>query len=240
MSLLSAPANERPRAPWLVLFSPTGAFASVRESPRPWLLLAVICAVAALPGVVFVSLVDMPTFILGQAQRRTELPPEAERIIREVVAPALTVGLPILAALKRAAALLLLSILGFALLRGISKELSFKACLAALTLAVAPLLLEDGLRALLYVVRDLRSIDVRNPVLSNPAAWLGLSSQESALGAFLSGFDLFALWTAWLGAVGLNVVARTNSALPYALTFGCHALVTMASVAQILVRNAVS
>lgn len=240
MSLVEAGPVERPRSPWLVLFSPGGAFAAVRERPRPWLTLLVVCALAVVPGLVFVSVVDMQDFLLAQLDQRgarEQLSESSLHAIRERVAPAMTFGLPLLAALKRALTLLVVASLGFLLLRGINKALSFRACLAAVALAVAPLILQDAIRALLFAVRDIGTLDVRNPVLSNPAAWLGLSPKENPLGALLRGLDLFELWTAWLGAVGLNLVAGTRSALPYAVTFGGQALVTLAAVIGALVGS---
>lgn len=243
MSVVELSAEGRPRSAWLVLLSPTGAFVAARERPRPWLTLLLLTAVAALPPVVFVSLVDMQGFLLAELKasgRLDEMPEEALAFMRDRVAPAMTVGLPLFAALARAASILVVAALGFAFLRGVSKQLSFKACLTAVALGAAPLVVHDLLHALLLAVRDLRAIDVRNPVLSNPAAWLGLHVEKDPLGALLHGLDLFKLWAAWLCAHGLNVVARTRSALPYALTFGGQALLLLAAVIGALVGGAAS
>ncbi len=226
------------RSPWLVLLTPSASFRRVAHHPHPWLTLVVVGAIAALPVLVFVSLVDMHAFLLAELKasgRLEEMPPEALALMKERIAPAMTWGLPLAAALKRAATILLVGALGFAFLRGMTSrrgesDLRFTTCLAAVALGAAPLLLHDVGSALILASRDLSHVDVRNPVLSNPSAWLGLHVEKDPLGALLYSVDLFKLWSAWLSAYGLNVVAGTRSLLPYALTYGGQTLATLAAV----------
>lgn len=243
MSVVELSPYERPRSLWMVLFAPTGAFLSARARPRPWLTLLAVLGFAALPPLMFVLVVDMHDFLLAELKasgRLEDMPQEALAFLKDTLAPAMQVGLPLFTAGMRAASILVVAALGFGFLRALAKDLSFKACLAAVALGAAPLVLHDVVSAFLLASRDLSSIDARNPVLSNPAAWLSLHVEEDPLGALLRGLDLFQLWAAWLSAYALNVVARTRSLLPYLLTYGGLALATLAAVTGALASGAAS
>lgn len=233
MSAVELSSRDRACSPWLVLFQPTAAFRSVRERPRPWVTLLSLAVVAALPSIAFVIVGDMEAFLLGELKasgRLEEMPPSALAFVKDTLAPAMKVGVPAFTGLARLGSILVVATLAFALLRGLAKELSFKACLAAAALGAAPLVLHDVLSAGLVFTRDLSRLDVRNPVLSNPAAWFGLHVEKDPLGALLHGLDLFKLWAAWLSAYGINVVAGRTSILPYVLTYGGQVLATITAV----------
>ncbi|MFZ9887562.1 MAG: hypothetical protein ACO3JL_08670, partial [Myxococcota bacterium] len=210
-----------------VLWSPTDAFTSLRMSPRAPLLLAVIGLTAALPALAFLSRVDLPAFLLEEMQHAAPgqaAPESAMRFVRETLAPLLRYALPLGAVLARSLSIVVVAAVGYAALRGLRPGLSLPLCIAAVSLGSAPLLLHDGLSVVVLLGRELADVDVRNPVLSNPAAWLGLHIERSALGAALHGLDVFRLWAAYLAARGLCVVAERASTVPFALTFGGQAV----------------
>lgn len=222
----------------LVLFSPHQAFASLREQPRTALLLVVAALFAAAPAVAFLLRVDMQAFLLEelrQSGRLEEMPPEALSFVKTRVVPAMKLLVPGGAVGKRVLAVVVFGLLGYALLRAHNKELRLSPCVAACALGTAPLWLQDVLATLVLLTREPAGLDVKNPVLSNPAALLGLSSDREPLGAALAGLDLFRLWSAWLLAAGLNAVAGTRSALPFVLVGGAVALGTLAAVVGALV-----
>lgn len=214
---LSRP-DERPRAPWWVLVSPSRSFLSLRDRPRAWLLWALVTLSASLPGVAFVRSVDLGQFIEEQIVARgksvDDLPQEAREALRDKAPRALQVVLPVGGAAKRAALISLLAFFAFALLRGGYPQFRFTHALAAVALGAAPFVVSDLLKAAVLSVRDPQIIDVKNPIFSNPAAWFSLSTSTSAWGAMLARCDFFALWSWVLMARGIRVVSGAKTALP--------------------------
>lgn len=215
--------SERPRGALWVLLSPRRAFFGVAERPRPWLATLLLCLLGALPGLVFVARADLPALVereLVRSGRAEDMPEEARKAALEVGPRLLAVAIPIGGAGKRAAWILVLGLFGFGFLRGTSKTLRLSQAFAAVAVGAAPLALADLFEALVFLMRDPLSVDAKNPLLSNPAAWLALDVKRSVLGAALRRLDLFELWAAGLSALGLSVVAKTKSRLPWLLTFG--------------------
>jgi hypothetical protein len=118
----------------------------------------------------------------------------------------------------------LLAGLCFAVLKGSREDLKIETLLGAVALAMLPLTVHDLLVAATFLAKDPNTLDAQNAVLSNPAAWLGLDSAHSVAGAALKGVDFFELWACALVGIGANTVAGTRSSLPYAVSFGGHAL----------------
>ena len=69
-----------------------------------------------------------------------------------------------------------------------------------------------------------------SPLRSHVGAFLPKDLNKKVL-AFAAGIDLFALWVAALVAYGLQVVSKSKSFIPYAITFGLHLVLVGASVA---------
>lgn len=220
-SRLTRRSEDRPRGPSWILLSPRRAFLGARERPRALLLVLAVSLLAALPAIAFVSTVELGPFLVKQmkasGQDLDEMPPEAQTFVREQLPKAMRVVIPVGAAGKRAGWILLLGVLGFALLRGGYPQLRFAQATAAIALGCAPLILADLLTAAVFVVKDPSRLDPLNPILSNPAAWLGLSVDKSVAGAVLHRLDLFQLWSLALCARGLNVVAGARSRVPWVL-----------------------
>jgi hypothetical protein len=227
-------ARDRPRSAWAVLFSPRRAFIGQRDKARPWWILAFVTLVSLAQPAAFIATTDLRAFIeteMKKSGQTEDMPPEALEAALDYGPKFMAVALPGGAAAKRAGWALIIAALGFAFLRGSRKELRFRTCLAAVALGCAPLLINDVVSALVFLLRESHEIDVRNPVLSNPAAWLKLDVERDAAGAALRSLDLFELWSAYLMALGLVVVANTRSRSPFLLTFGGHFLVAIAAIA---------
>lgn len=212
----------RPLPRLLVLVTPERSFATVRRRPLALALVMLSAALAALPGVAFVARTDLSAFLARQmkaaGQDPEALPQEARAALAEKAPAFLQVVIPLGGAAKRTGFVLVISVLGFALLRGSSPHLRFREALAAVALATLPLWLADGLTAALFFTKNPMLLDVDNPLMSNPAAWLGRSPKHDALGAALRRVDLFQLWSLVLIATGLREVARAPRAgAPWAL-----------------------
>jgi hypothetical protein len=233
--------RERPVSGWLVLLSPRRAFVGARDKPRAWIALLLLLLISLAPPLAFFSAHDFEAFVLREMKASGQLenvPPDGMKIIEEKVIPAMRVALPVGAAAKRAVWCLVIALLGFALLRGTSKELRFRQCLNALVLAAAPLALHDLFTALIYLVRDAGLYDVRNPVLSNPSAWLKLHPEQDPVGAALIGLDLFSLWAVWLAGLGLAVVSGRKGVLPWLVPGLSHVVIVVGKVANAAVSKA--
>lgn len=220
-SRLSTRSEDRPRGPLSILLTPRAAFLGLRGKPRAVVLVLAVSLLAALPGVAFVTTVDLGAYLDKQmrasGQKVEEMPEEAQRALKEQAPKVMRVVIPVGAAGKRAGWILLMGVLGFAFLRGGFPALRFSQAAAAVALATTPLVLGDVLKAALFWSQDAARLDVMNPILSNPAAWFGLSVEKSPLGAVLSHADLFELWSLALTAMGLNVVAGAKSKIPWIL-----------------------
>jgi hypothetical protein len=217
----------RPRARILVLLDPRGAFAAVAARPLSGLVFAAILAFALFPPLTFLARGDVAAVVAHEMKRSgktDQLTDEQKEKGIEVAAKFMRVALPLGAVMKRAMWMGLLAGLCFAVLKGQRESLKIEALLGAIALAMLPLAVHDVLVAATFLAKDPLTIDAQNPVLSNPAAWLGLDSAHTMAGAALKGLDFFELWSCALVGIGANAIAGTRSTLPYALSFGGQAL----------------
>ena len=223
---------ERARA--LVLLDPAGAFASVAKRPLSGLVFAAMLGFALLPPAAFLAKADLPAFVereIKKSGKADALTAEQKQQGVDVGAKLMKVVLPVGALVKRAMWMSVLAALCFALLRGSRPELTLEPLLAATALAMAPLALRDVLVAATYLAKDVMAIDAQNPLLANPAAWLGMEVGKSAAAAALKGLDFFDVWACALVGVGVNIVAGTRSWTPWFVAFGAHAATVALSVA---------
>lgn len=218
--------SPRPRA-W-VLLDARRAFLAVRARPLAGLTLALMLALSLAPPLVFVSRVDTTEVLMREMKksgRMEQVPPEQLEQMREVGGKAMAVMLPVGAVGKRAGWVFVVTALIFMLLRGARPELRFSSVLGAVALGCAPLALHDLITALTFLIKDPLSLpDTQNVVLSNPAAWLLKDSGQSVVGALLKGLDFFELWSCALIALGVGVVAKAKGIVPWAASFGLHAV----------------
>jgi hypothetical protein len=223
---LAERAAPTPRARVWVLIDPRRAFAAVLARPLAGLAVAVVLAFALVPPTVFLARVDAAAVVereLKKSGRLDQVPADQQEQIRTMGATAMKVALPLGAVVKRVGFIMLATGLIFLLMRGARPELRFSLVLAAVALGCAPLVVHDLLVALTFLVKDPTAVgDAQNVVLSNPAAWFGLDTGRSLLGALLRGFDFFELWACALIALGVNVVASTKSTVPWLASYGLH------------------
>lgn len=233
----SGPAAERPRA--LVLLDPRGAFTSVAVRPMSGLMFAVMLAFSLAPPLAFLSKVDTSAFVEREIKKsgKADAIPEAQREQAVTTgAKFMKIVFPVGALVKRAMWISVLAALCFAFLRAAKPDLKIEPLLAATALAMAPLAFRDVIVAITFLSKDVMALDAQNPVLANPAAWLGMEIGKSASAAALKGLDFFDLWSCTLVGLGINVVAGTRSWSPYLVAFGAQ----LATVALGVATAAVS
>ncbi len=197
-------------------------------------MLGVMLAFSLLPPLTYLARGDVAAVVEREMKRSgkmDQVPADKRAEIISMGAKAMKVALPVGAVVKRGAWIILAAALCFGLLRGTRPELKLAPVVGAVALAMAPSAVHDVLAALTYLVKDVSTIDAQNPVLSNPAAWLGIQTAHSVTGAALHGLDFFELWSCVLIAVGANAVAGTRSTMPWIVSFGGHALAMAAAVA---------
>lgn len=237
MTTIRRRAAPAPRPRVLVLLDPAGAFAAVAARPMWGLAVVVVLAVAALPPLAFIARADVEAVVkkeITRSGRLEQIPADKRSEIITLGATAMKAALPVGALVKRSVWMTALSLLLFALLKGARPELKLSPVAGAVGLAMAPLLVHDVLAAATYLSRDageLLVMDLTNPILSNPAAWLGLDSGHTVAGALLKGLDFFELWSCVLVGVGVNAVVGLRSRLPWAVAFGGHAAAIIVAAA---------
>lgn len=215
-----------PRHRALVLLDGTRAFAAVRARPLAGLSLAVMLALSLAPALTFVLRVDLTEVVergLKKSGRMDQMPPEQLEQARSIGGSALAIVFPVTAVGKRAGWIFAVTALIFLMLRGARPELRFSAVLGAVALGCAPLALRDVIAATTYLLKDPLSLpDAQNVVMSNPAAWLLKDTETSVTAVLLHGLDFFDLWACGLLALGVNVVAKAKSTIPWLASYGLH------------------
>ena len=227
----------RPRV--LIIFDPDGAIAAAMARPRPWLAFAFVCCWALLPPAAFLlaahqqggleSVIVDEMKKSGAWEKIRALPADKRADVLRVTTPAMTVGLPVGAASKRAGWVLFVAGACFLLLRGTSsRPIHLGDVVGVVAVGAAPLLVHDLLTAAAYLAWDLRSIDPKNAVASNPANLLfSGADSRSAVALLLRGVDVFALWSCWLMGLAVVRLTATRSLAPWLVTYGGHAAITL-------------
>lgn len=238
MTTIRRRAAPAPRPRVLVLLNPAGAFAAVAARPLWGLAVVVVLAFAVLPPVAFLAKADVEAVVrkeITRSGRLEQVPADQHEQVISIGATAMKGALPAGAVVKRSIWMTLLSLLLLGLLKGSRPELKLSPVAGAVGLAMAPLVVHDLLAAITYLSRDaagLMTMDLTNPVLSNPAAWLGLDSGHTVGGALLKGLDFFELWSCALVAWGVNAVVGARSMLPWIVAFGGHLVTVVVGAAS--------
>lgn len=223
----------RPAPLWMVWFSPRGAFASLSQKPRAFMLVALLLAACVAPAITFVVKADVAAAMEKQMKRSgawDDLPADNRDEIMQKIADAMVYLGPGGALLKRALYLFGIGLLALLLLRATNEDLRFSVVIAAVALGMTPVLLQDLLETLVFLVRDPTTLNLDSPLRSHLGAFAP-DDWPKKLNALLAGVDLFALWVAGLVGVGLQVVSRSKSAIPYAIPLGAHVILVAIGVA---------
>ncbi len=231
MATLMTTRDTSPASLWAVWFFPRGAFSTLTQKTRVFLLVGLVLGASILPAVTFVSKANVAMAMEKQMKRTgtwEKLPPDNREATLEKIAQAMTYLAPGGAFLKRALYLFGLGLLAWFLLKATREDLRLSVVLAAVALGLTPVLLQDLLETLVFLVRDASSLDLDAPLKSHLGAFLPQTWPKKLL-ALAGGIDLFKLWVAFLVGFGLKVAVNTKSNLPYMLSFGAHgALVALA------------
>ncbi|MGA7919230.1 MAG: YIP1 family protein [Candidatus Acidiferrales bacterium] len=200
-----------------VLFSPKPTFESIARRPS-WIVPVILgCLFFIAIVLIFTHRGGWPSFFEKQAassSRMQRLSTEQRQgIIDKQIqfAPAFgcfeSVVVPFLSALIVAALLLVVFNLSGA------AKVNFKTSLGIVAYAWVPWLVHGTLTILILFLKEPATVDLQNPVASNPGAVLP-DDTSKWLVALLSSVDIFAIWTMILLAIGFS------AAYPKKLSFG--------------------
>jgi hypothetical protein len=200
-----------------VLFAPKPTFESIVRRPT-WIVPVILGCVFFLAVVaVFTQRGGWPSFFEKQNATNSRLQKmsaeDRERTMNAQIKFAPTFGyvegviIPPIAALLVAAVLMLVFHLSGA------TKVDFKTSLAIVSYAWVPWLIHGVLSILILLLKDPSTVDLQNIVASNPGALLS-DDASKWLVSLLGSFDIFAIWTLILLAIGYNA---TN---PKKLSFG--------------------
>src|SRR5271165_4561871 len=110
---------------------------------------------------------------------------------------------------------------------GFSAEVKFKTLLALVVYAGLP----GILKVLLAIVSLLAGVagdgfTFQNPVATNPGYFVDPAANP-VLYNFLSSFDVFAIWTLVLGAIGIPCISKVKRGAAFAVVFGWFAVLVL-------------
>jgi hypothetical protein len=132
----------------------------------------------------------------------------------------------ILAVVLTIYALILLGTFNFVM----GQSLGFKQVMAVVFWSHIPGVLHGILAAItLWAGADPEAFNIQNPVATNPG-FLVSQVDHPALYAFLSGFDIFQIWTMTLVALGISVVSRVKFSTAFMVVTVLFLLRVIASV----------
>ena len=192
-------------------FAPSRTLADIRRKASwfiPWLLIAISSLIFAF---VFVHKVDLVHFARQQMEQSSraaafeQLPPEQRETQLKFVAKIIEVSfyfspLYILLGVLIVAAVLM-AIFNF----GFEAAIPYSRYLAIIFYACLPLIISGLLGALIvYMHPDPNTIDIRNPIASNPAYFMDPSNNKFVYG-LLSGVEIFRIWIIVLLASGISI-----------------------------------
>jgi hypothetical protein len=214
-----------------VFFSPSKTFTDLRRNASWWgpFLLVVIVSI------VYVAVVDQKVGFRKtvENQLRTQ-PKQADQLekmspedreknmqARTTGAKYVSYGFPVILLIIWA---VMAGLLYLTLKFGVSANVTFKALFALVIYAGLPGLFKS-LLAMLSLLAGVSgdSFTFQNPVATNPGYFVDPTTNP-VLYAFASSFDIFALWTMVLVAIGIACVAKVKSGTAYAVAFGWFAV----------------
>lgn len=202
--------------------APQQAFEAIAARPRVWLALLLLVAVNLVFASVWLSRLDVYEFIRAQSAAAGQPAPAIEQVPVGFVKGSIfanAIVFPPLVLMVIAGLLLFL----FKVVRG--AELTFRHSLAVLawaTLAVA--LLTTPLMLLVMALKGDWNLNPQQVLQASPGAFFDQDALAKPLHAFLSGLDLFTLWTVFLVSVGYGQVTRRGTAWAAVTTFGLWAV----------------
>jgi len=218
-----APAAAAPVEPEPPL-SPVGDLVGVIMAPgatfkgivaRKWwyalVPLALLMVVSIFSTSMFVSKVDMAQLTRDQIRQSKFASQMSQAQIDEAADKAAsrpkwvtvafgTITFPIL--------VLLLALIFWLVLLAFGKEITYGRSFQATSWAMLPSLFTALIFLVLMFIKDPNSMNLQNPIATNPAAFFDADAIPKPLYALLSAIDLFKLWIIALLSIGLGAAAR--------------------------------
>lgn len=208
------------------LFSPRPTFQDIARKPS-WLSPVILYCVLALTVIaIFTQRVGWERFLREELERSaqfTQLPPDRQQARIEQAAKT--------APIFGAVGAVVFNILGPVVVAGVlmaafrtlsGAEVNYRACLGIVAHAYMPLGVSGLLAVVVLLLKDPETVDLKNLVSSNVAAFLG-SDAPRWLQSLGSSLDLFSFWVIALLATGFSAASpkkiRVGSALGVVVAF---------------------
>lgn len=198
--------------------APQQAFETIAARPRVWLALLLLMGLNLVFASVWLSRLDVYEFIRAQSAAAGQPAPPLEQVPVGFVKGSIfanAIVFPPLVLMVIAGLQLFL----FKVVRG--AELTFRHSLAVVawaTLAVS--LLSVPLMLLVMGLKGDWNLNPQTVLQASPGAFFDSDALPKPLHAFLSGLDLFTLWTVWLVSVGYGQVTRRGTGWAAVTVFG--------------------
>lgn len=194
-----------------IFFAPSKTFEDIRWKSSwwvPWLLISISSVVF---GIVFVHKVDLVHIARQQIEQSSrastfeKAPPDQQEAQLKFLAKFIEVSFYFAPLYTLITVVILAAILMAIFNFGLEAGIPYVRYLAIVFYACLPLVISSLLTALVIGMHsDPNTIDVRNPIATNPAYFMDPSSNKFVYG-LLSGIELFRIWIIFLIALGISV-----------------------------------
>ena len=173
--------------------------------------IALLMAVSVFSTSMFVSKVDMAQLTRDQIRQSKFASQMSQSQIDEAADKAAsrpkwitvaigTIGFPIL--------VLLLALIFWLVLLAFGKDINYGRSFQATSWAMLPTLFTALIFVVLMFIKDPNSMNLQNPIATNPAALFDVEAMPKPLYALLSAVDIFKFWVIALLSIGLGAAAR--------------------------------
>lgn len=219
--------------------APSKTFTDIRRNASwwmPWLILSIVAVAFAYTvqkKVTFEQAVQN-TFRLApkQAEKIDQLPPEqranvmrVQVISRKVTSYAWPIWYILIFVIGGA---ILMATFNF----GLGAEISFKQSMGVVAFASLPGIFKNLLAmvAMFMPGFDPEGFIIQNPAATNLGALISEPGQHMTLWAFLSSFDIIAIWCTVLMGIGYSCISKVKRGTALAVVFGWYVLLMLVGV----------
>jgi len=198
-----------------VVASPTQTFGAMRGAKWHFAVwpLALLAILGALGSFIFMSRVDMEAFTRQQIKRSKFAAQMSAEQMDKAIEGSKDANPYTRAALSVpgvAVWILLVTLIYWVAFLAMGQAFSYGQTLVVVSWAQVPNIIQSALACVVYLVKDPTSLDPMNPILSNPAVFIGQDALPGWLYALLSSADLFSIWLVALYIVGFSAAGKIS------------------------------
>ena len=198
-----------------VILSPKETFPRIVE--RRWAFalvpLALFLATTLLGSFLFVSRVDMKQFVKDQIRQNRFASQMSEQQIEDAADKAAARPKwvqPVIGGVSMVVVILVLAAIFWLVMLAFGSEITFPRSFQATAWALLPSFLTGLIFIVLMFVKDPNTLDVKNPIATNVAAFLNRETTAKPLYVLIQSVDLIKIWILALLSIGLAAAGRTR------------------------------